>query len=138
MACDEIAALRLALMNVLGGNRSAERQHEEAEIGQALLREGVSIRDLGVIVEAIGDKARLTRDPALLAEYARQALGRTIVAPFLDAEGSLKVIALDPQTEQAMAEARAALDRAEAQANWSEGYSLVLEDMLTEALTPGD
>lgn len=40
MACDEIAALRLALMNVLGGNRSAERQHEEAEIGQALLREG--------------------------------------------------------------------------------------------------
>ena len=42
---------------------------------QALLREGVSIRDLGSIVEAIGDKARLTRDPALLAEYARQALG---------------------------------------------------------------
>src|SRR3954470_5750761 len=45
---------------------------------QSLLREGVSIRDLGVIVEAIGDKARLTRDPALLAEYARQALGRQI------------------------------------------------------------
>ena len=54
---------------------------------QALLREGVSIRDLGAIVEAIGDKARLTRDPAMLAEYARQALGRTIVAPYLDAEG---------------------------------------------------
>ena len=53
---------------------------------QALLREGVSIRDLGAIVEAIGDKARLTRDPALLAEYARQALGRTIIAPYLDAE----------------------------------------------------
>ena len=44
---------------------------------QSLLREGVSIRDLGVIVEAIGDKARLTRDPSLLAEYARQALGRS-------------------------------------------------------------
>ena len=51
---------------------------------QALLRESVSIRDLGAIVEAIGDKARLTRDPAMLAEYARQALGRTIVAPYLD------------------------------------------------------
>ena len=48
---------------------------------QALLREGVSIRDLGAIVEAIGDKARLTREPAMLAEYARQALGRTILAP---------------------------------------------------------
>ena len=46
---------------------------------QALLREGVSIRDLGAIVEAAGDRARVTRDPELLAEYARQALGRTIV-----------------------------------------------------------
>ena len=55
---------------------------------QALLREGVSIRDLGAIVEAIGDKARLTRDPALLAEYARQALGRTIVAPHIDARAA--------------------------------------------------
>ena len=48
---------------------------------QALLCEGVSIRDLGAIVEAVGDKARLTRDPSLLAEYARQALGRSITAP---------------------------------------------------------
>ena len=72
---------------------------------QALLREGVSIRDLGAIVEAIGDKARLTRDPAMLAEYARQALGRTIVAPYLDAEGTLRAIALDPALEQEVAEA---------------------------------
>jgi flagellar biosynthesis protein FlhA len=78
---------------------------EVQRVLQALLREGVSIRDLGSILEAIGDKARLTRDPAMLAEYARQALGRTIVAPFLDAEGSLRVIAVDPQTEQGMAEA---------------------------------
>ena len=56
---------------------------------QSLLREGVSVRDLGAVVEAIGDKARLTRDVAMLAEYARQALGRTIVAPYLDAEGTL-------------------------------------------------
>ena len=72
---------------------------------QSLLREGVSIRDLGAVLEAIGDKARLTRDPAMLAEYARQALGRTITAPFLDQEGTLRVIALDPQLEQSMAEA---------------------------------
>src|SRR3954463_11425801 len=58
---------------------------------QSLLREGVSIRDLGVIVEAIGDKARLTRDPALLAEYARQALGRSITAPFIGADRKLRV-----------------------------------------------
>jgi flagellar biosynthesis protein FlhA len=72
---------------------------------QALLREGVSIRDLGAVVEAVGDKARLTRDPAMLAEYARQALGRTIVAPNLDPEGVLRAIALDPGLEQEIAEA---------------------------------
>jgi flagellar biosynthesis protein FlhA len=72
---------------------------------QALLHEGVSIRDLGAVVEAIGDKARLTRDPAMLAEYARQALGRTIVAPYLDGEGMVRAIALDPGLEQELAEA---------------------------------
>jgi flagellar biosynthesis protein FlhA len=71
---------------------------------QALLREGVSVRDLGGIVEAVGDKARLTRDPSMLAEYARQALGRTIVAPYLDLEGTLHAIALDPALEQEVAE----------------------------------
>ncbi len=70
---------------------------------QALLSEGVSIRDLGSIVEAVGDKARLTRDPALLAEYARQALGRTITAPHLDADQRLRAIALDPAVEQEVA-----------------------------------
>ena len=78
---------------------------EVQRVLQSLLREGVSIRDLGAVLEAIGDKARLTRDPAMLAEYARQALGRTITAPFLDHEGTLRVIALDPSLEQAMAEA---------------------------------
>jgi flagellar biosynthesis protein FlhA len=71
---------------------------------QALLKEGISIRDLGAIIEAIGDKARLTREPAMLAEYARQALGRTILAPYLDAENTLRVIAIDPNAEQEIAE----------------------------------
>jgi flagellar biosynthesis protein FlhA len=71
---------------------------------QALLHEGVSIRDLGSIVEAAGDKARVTRDPVLLAEYARQALGRAICGPHLDAEQTLRAIALDPAIEQEVAE----------------------------------
>jgi flagellar biosynthesis protein FlhA len=66
---------------------------------QTLLSEGVSIRDLGVIVEAVGDKARLTRDPALLAEYARQALGRAITAPYIDSSRTLHAITLDPSIE---------------------------------------
>jgi flagellar biosynthesis protein FlhA len=73
---------------------------EVQRVLQNLLREGVSVRDLGTIVEAIGDKARVTRDPSLLAEYARQALGRAITAPHLDTERKLRAISLDPMVEQ--------------------------------------
>ena len=51
---------------------------EVQRVLQHLLRESVSIRDLGTILEAIGDRAASTHDPAILAEYARQALARAI------------------------------------------------------------
>jgi flagellar biosynthesis protein FlhA len=72
---------------------------------QTLLREGVPIRDLGAIVEAAGDKARLTRDPELLGEYARQTLGRTITAPHLDESLKLRALSLDPAIEQEVSDA---------------------------------
>jgi flagellar biosynthesis protein FlhA len=72
---------------------------------QSLLNEGLAIRDLGTIVEAIGDKARITRDTSLLAEYARQALGRAITAPHLDEQLRLQAITLDPAIEQEVATA---------------------------------
>ncbi|HEY2055725.1 MAG TPA: flagellar biosynthesis protein FlhA [Solirubrobacterales bacterium] len=77
---------------------------EVQRVLQALLREGVPIRDLGAIVEEIGDKSRLTRDPAVLAEYARAALGRTITAPHLDGAMRLRAISLDPAIEQEIGE----------------------------------
>jgi flagellar biosynthesis protein FlhA len=80
---------------------------EVQRVLQALLREGVPIRDLGAIVEEIGDKSRLTRDPAVLAEYARAALGRTITAPHLDAAMRLRAISLDPAIEQEIGESLA-------------------------------
>src|SRR4051812_851960 len=92
---------------------------------QSLLREGVSIRDLGVVVEAIGDKARLTRDPALLAEYARQALGRQITAPFLGPDRKLRAIALDPRIEQEVSESITAT---------SDGEYLAMEPARAQAL----
>ncbi len=70
---------------------------------QTLLSEAVSIRDLGAIVESVGDKARITRDTGLLAEYARQALGRAITAPHLGADQTLRAITLDPSIEQEVA-----------------------------------
>jgi flagellar biosynthesis protein FlhA len=77
---------------------------EVQRVLQHLLREGVSIRDLGTIVETIGDRSALTRDPTLLAEYARQAVARTITHGFLDEGGTLRAISLDPSLEQEVAE----------------------------------
>jgi flagellar biosynthesis protein FlhA len=95
---------------------------------QGLLREGVSIRDLGAIIEAVGDRARLTRDTALLAEYARQALGRAIVAPHLDEEARLRAIALDPALEQEVSEAIA---------QTPDGEFLAMEPSRAQALVRG-
>jgi flagellar biosynthesis protein FlhA len=70
---------------------------------QNLLSEGVAIKDLSVILEAIGDKARVSRDVSLLTEYARQALGRAITAPHIDERMRLRAITLDPAVEQEVA-----------------------------------
>ncbi|MFY0578400.1 DUF3209 family protein [Cystobacter fuscus] len=40
MACHELAALRLSLMNILGVEDDAERQHELAELGVAAEKPG--------------------------------------------------------------------------------------------------
>jgi flagellar biosynthesis protein FlhA len=77
---------------------------EVQRVLQHLLRENVSIRDLGTILEAIGDRAASTHDPAILAEYARQALARAITLGYLDSTKSLQAISLDPNLEQEIAE----------------------------------
>ncbi|MFN8224933.1 MAG: flagellar biosynthesis protein FlhA [Gaiellales bacterium] len=77
---------------------------EVQRVLQSLLREGVSIRDLGTILESIGDKSIVTRDPAVLAEHARQALARQIVTAHVDDDRALAAITLDPGTEQEIAE----------------------------------
>lgn len=79
---------------------------EVQRVLQALLAEGVPIRDLSSILEAIGDRARQNvRDPLVLAEYARRALARTIISPFLDDARTLKVIGFLPATEHEIANA---------------------------------
>ncbi len=40
MACHEIAALRLGLMNVIGGFEEREREHEKSELGPRLREPG--------------------------------------------------------------------------------------------------
>jgi flagellar biosynthesis protein FlhA len=80
---------------------------EVQRVLQYLLREGVPIRDLGTVLEAIGDRAATSRDPAVLAEAARLSLARTITAGYLDHERALRALTLDPAFEQEVAESLA-------------------------------
>jgi len=69
---------------------------------QSLLRERVSIRDLGRILEACADGAVLTRDTGMLTEYVRQHLGRSLTSPHLSDNNELGVLTLDPTLEQSI------------------------------------
>lgn len=66
---------------------------------QLLLREQVSIRQLALILETLGDYAGRTKDPILLAEYARHRLARQICTRYRDQENKLHVLAMDPAME---------------------------------------
>ncbi len=69
-----------------------------------LLREGVPIRDLRTILEAVADHAGLTKDPEVLTEAVRQALARTITRQYQAPDGTLTVITLDPRLDRMLAE----------------------------------
>jgi flagellar biosynthesis protein FlhA len=78
---------------------AAMKLAEVQQVLQMLLREGVPIRQLGVILETLGDYAPRTKDPILLTEYVRHRLARTICARYRDAQGRLWVVTLDPALE---------------------------------------
>ena len=73
---------------------------EVQKVLQQLLREQVSIRDLGTILETLVDAAAANKNPVHLVEAVRQMLGRALVRPLLDEHGELKVVTLDPPLEE--------------------------------------
>ncbi|HVV87733.1 MAG TPA: flagellar biosynthesis protein FlhA, partial [Kofleriaceae bacterium] len=64
-----------------------------------LLREGVSIRDLRSILEALADHAGVVKNPDDLTELVRQRLARRITRSHLGADGNLRPLVLDPRAE---------------------------------------
>ncbi len=70
---------------------------------QNLLAEGLSIRNLGGILEKVGDYAAVTKNPDELSEHARRALGPQLAKPFQNDQGALRAITLDPKLEQHIA-----------------------------------
>jgi flagellar biosynthesis protein FlhA len=73
---------------------------EVARVLEQLLRERVSIRDLGTILEALIETAPRDKSTEGLVEAARQAIGRRLVQPLVDNDGQLPVLLLDPALEE--------------------------------------
>jgi flagellar biosynthesis protein FlhA len=73
---------------------------EVQKVLQQLLREQVSIRDMGTILESLVDTAANNKNPIALVEAARQAMGRALIRPLLDEKGELKVVTLDSSIEE--------------------------------------
>lgn len=70
-----------------------------------LLKEKISIRNLGIIFETLADYGAVTKDPDVLTEYVRQALARQITHAFAQVGEPLRVISVGPGFEKAIADA---------------------------------
>jgi flagellar biosynthesis protein FlhA len=73
---------------------------EVQKVLQQLLREQVSIRDLGTILEVLIETAAVNKNPVVLVESVRHALGRAVIRPLLDDLGQLKVVTLHNSIEE--------------------------------------
>lgn len=69
---------------------------------QNLLAEGVPVRDLKTIAEALAEIAAENKDPAILTAHVRRSLSKTIFQMLNGMETELSVMVLDDSTEQLM------------------------------------
>jgi flagellar biosynthesis protein FlhA len=76
-----------------------------------LLRERVPIRDLTTILEAMADAAGASKDPDVITEAVRAALGRLVCRAYQGENGDLRVIAVSPALEDALAASVTRTDR---------------------------
>ena len=75
---------------------------------QALLDEGVPIRDMRTIIEVLTEHGPRTQNVEDLAAAVRAALGRAIIQDIYQNAAELQVIALDPTLEQLLMQATTA------------------------------
>ena len=109
---------------------------------QNLLREGVTIKYIANILDALAD-CKGVNDLDTLTEVARQGLSRHIVKPLLGSDGVLRVLSLEPQLEQSLANA---LQKVDGQVTLAidpnsaskllERIRLKIEEVINEGITP--
>ena len=66
---------------------------------QNLLNEGVSIRNLPLILEVIADACKINKNPEVLAEYVRSGLSRQICNSLQGSDKKIRVFTLHPEME---------------------------------------
>ncbi|MBX3186742.1 MAG: flagellar biosynthesis protein FlhA [Labilithrix sp.] len=67
-----------------------------------LVREGVSVRDMRAILEAVAELSAQTKDPEQLTELVRERLVLQITARFKNTDGTVAALTLDPRIEQVL------------------------------------
>lgn len=72
---------------------------------QNLLRELIPVKDLALILEALIDYSKVTKNIDVLTEYVRHTLGETIANLYKDHNGIIHAIALDTQIEEVISSA---------------------------------
>ncbi len=72
---------------------------------RGLLYEGVPIRNMPMILEALADNVAKTRDPEALCELVRQRLGRVLCDMHADRSGTVHAVTLEPTIESRLAAA---------------------------------
>src|SRR5262249_23736266 len=73
-----------------------------SDVLRRLLEEGIPIRDLRGILEALADAAQGEKDPVTLTELVRVAHKRFITHRYAGGGGALPCYLLDPQIEEAI------------------------------------
>lgn len=66
---------------------------------QNLLKEGIPIRDLSLVLEALGENASKTKNVTLLTEVVRKKLARTITEQNKSAANTITAITFEPSLE---------------------------------------
>ena len=69
------------------------------QVLQLLLREQIPIKQLGTILEVLGDYGGQTKDPIVLTTFVRTKLARSICTRYRDENNVLNVVMLDPALE---------------------------------------
>jgi flagellar biosynthesis protein FlhA len=67
-----------------------------------LLREGIPIREMTTILEALAEHASKTKSPTVLTEMVRKSLVRTITQQFRSKDGKILALTFEPTLEHQM------------------------------------